>query len=101
MNAGDFDLAVAKDGKAYYYYERVHSELICADLTEDYTNVTGFYSTHFPRKQPPDVREAAAYLKDLAQEKTREADYVWLPFRFDGEMGYPDWKDTWRLSDYE
>lgn len=210
MNAGDFDLAVAEDGKAYYYYERVHSELICADLTEDYTDVTGYYSTHFPRKQPPDVREAAAhflrkgkhylltsgttgyfpnpselavadtwhgpftvlgdphpgdrsgtsfhsqissvfrvqgkkdlyvacadrwlpqymdlryetyaekirivfdpeasqperenameYLKNLAEEKTREADYVWLPFRFDGDMGYLDWKDTWRLSDYE
>ena len=41
MSAGDFDLAVAEDGKAYYYFERVHSELICADLTEDYTNVTG------------------------------------------------------------
>lgn len=43
MSAGDFDLAVAEDGKAYYYFERVHSELICADLTEDYTNVTGYY----------------------------------------------------------
>ena len=34
MSAGDFDLAVAPDGKAYYYFERVHSETICADLTE-------------------------------------------------------------------
>ena len=25
MSAGDFDLAVAPDGKAYYYFERVHS----------------------------------------------------------------------------
>ena len=31
MGAGDFDLAVADDGKAYYYFERVHSETICAD----------------------------------------------------------------------
>ncbi|WP_321015884.1 family 43 glycosylhydrolase, partial [Hungatella effluvii] len=45
MNAGDFDLAVAEDGKAYYYFERIHSEIICADLTVDYTDVTGFYST--------------------------------------------------------
>lgn len=28
MSAGDFDLAVAEDGKAYYYFERVHSETI-------------------------------------------------------------------------
>ena len=65
MSAGDFDLAVAEDGKAYYYFERVHSETICADLTEDYTDVTGYYSTHFPRKHPPYVREATAhFLRD-------------------------------------
>lgn len=61
MSAGDFDLAVAADGKAYYYFERVHSEMICADLTEDYTDVTGFYSTHFPQPYPPYVREATAH----------------------------------------
>lgn len=61
MSAGDFDLAVAEDGKGYYYFERVHSELICADLTEDYTNVTGYYSTHFPLVSPPFVREAPAH----------------------------------------
>lgn len=61
MSAGDFDLAVAQDGKAYYYFERVHSETICADLTEDYTDVTGYYSTHFPHPNPPFVREATAH----------------------------------------
>jgi hypothetical protein len=62
MNAGDFDLVVdPTDGKGYYYFERVHSELICADLSEDYTDVTGYYSTHFPLGQPPYVREAPAY----------------------------------------
>lgn len=61
MNAGDFDLAVAEDGKAYYYFERVHSETICADLSADYTDVTGFYSTHFPHPGPPYVREATAH----------------------------------------
>jgi hypothetical protein len=50
MHAGDFDLVVdPRDGKGYYYFERVHGELICADLTPDYTDVTGYYSTHFPR----------------------------------------------------
>ena len=61
MSAGDFDLAVAPDGKAYYFFERVHSETIIADLTEDYTDVTGYYSTHFPHKGPPHVREATAH----------------------------------------
>ena len=61
MSAGDFDLAVADDGKAYYYFERIHGEIICADLTEDYTDVTGYYSTHFPGKIPPFAREAPAH----------------------------------------
>lgn len=61
MSAGDFDLAVGEDGKAYYYFERVHTETICADLTDDYTDVTGEYSEHFPRKHPPYVREATAH----------------------------------------
>lgn len=64
MHAGDFDLVVEPtDGKAYYYFERVHSELICADLTADYTDVTGYYSTHFPHPYPPYVREAPAYFR--------------------------------------
>jgi hypothetical protein len=34
MYAGDFDLVVEpSDAKAYYYFERVHNELICADLS--------------------------------------------------------------------
>ncbi len=62
MNAGDFDLVTSpSDGKAYMYFERVHSELICADLTDDYTDFTGYYSTHFPRSGPPFVREGPAH----------------------------------------
>jgi hypothetical protein len=64
MGAGDFDLCVSPDdGKAYMYFERVHSEIICADLTDDYTNFTGYYSTHFPHPGPPLVREAPAHFK--------------------------------------
>lgn len=163
MSAGDFDLAVAPGGKAYYYFERVHSETICADLTPDYTDVTVYYSTHFPHTAPPYVREATAhfyrkgkhylvtsgttgYLPNPSEiavadrwvpghmdwkyenyKKTFEqmfdpdyhgeintedyeldssvdtsvADYVWLPFRFDGEMGYLDRKEEWRIEDFE
>lgn len=61
MDAGDFDLAVGADGKGYYFFDRVHSELICAGLTDDYTGVTGEYSAHFPRKSPPFVREGIAH----------------------------------------
>lgn len=209
MNAGDFDLTVAPDGKAYIYFERVHCETVCADLTPDYTDVTGYYSTHFPHISPPYVREATAYFnrkgkhylvtsgttgylpnpseiakadtwhgpfkvlgnphprdttqtsyhsqissvfkvegkkdlfiamadrwmpkhmnlqyevyrdlfeqafdpefhgqvdmdddlkKSILDKNTSIADYVWLPFRFDGEMGYLDWQDEWRIEDHE
>lgn len=209
MSAGDFDLVVAEDGKAYYYFERVHSETICADLTEDYTDVTGYYSTHFPHMGPPHVREATAHFKrngkhylftsgttgylpnpsqiaigdswhgpftvqgephvndtsrtsfhsqiasvlkvegkkdlyiacadrwlpkdmeldynfyekyyenlfcgknheldenkvkalgDDLKRNTAIADYVWLPLRFDGEKVYIDWKEEWRIEDYD
>ena len=63
MSGGDFDLTVAPDGKAYYYFERVHGEIICADLTDDYTNVTGYYSTHLVHAAPPEAREAPAYFE--------------------------------------
>lgn len=62
MNAGDFDLVTSPDdGKGYMYFERVHSELICADLTSDYTGLTGYYSTHMPQSGPPFTREGIAY----------------------------------------
>ncbi len=32
---------------------------------------------------------------------TSISDYVWLPFRFDGEMGYLDWHDAWRIEDFD
>lgn len=41
--------------------DRVHRELICADLTPDCTDVTGYYSTHFPFVTAPYVREAPAH----------------------------------------
>lgn len=64
MSSGDFDLVKNEsDGKAYFYFERVHTELICADLTEDYMDVTGYYSSHFPYIKPPAVREAPAFFQ--------------------------------------
>lgn len=210
MDAGDFDLAAAPDGKGYYFFERVHTETIIADLTDDYTDVSGYYSTHFPRKYPPYVREATAhftrkgkhylvtsgttgylpnpsevavadswhgpyevlgnphpedetktsfhsqissvfkvegkkdlyiavadrwlpremhrkyedyadafesiynldydgrneekvknFFENMPKEVTSIADYVWLPFRFEGDMAYIDWKEEWKIEDYE
>ncbi len=215
MNAGDFDLAAdEKTGRGYYYFERVHDATVCADLTEDYTDVAGTFSVHFPHPEGiPNVREATAhfirgdrhylitsgttgyypnpsevavaedyhgpftvlgdphpsdpshtsfhtqissvfkvpnkkdlyiacadrwmpeyngvdyetvlkiremktnreydklrtYLRDrnlpeylsTGSINTSLAQYVWLPLRFEGEMVIIDWKDEWRIEDYE
>lgn len=61
MSSGDFDLVVAPDGKAYYYFEKVHTEIICTELSEDYLDVTDKYTSHFPKPYPPYVREAPAH----------------------------------------
>ncbi len=64
FSAGDFDLVVDPETKkAYYYFEKVHTETICADLTDDYTDVTGTYTSHFPHPNPPFVREATAHFE--------------------------------------
>jgi hypothetical protein len=60
--SGDFDLYVDEStGKGYIWFERPHREMICAELTEDYTSVTGNYSSHFPGRIPPDTREAPVH----------------------------------------
>ncbi|WP_350351707.1 family 43 glycosylhydrolase [Microbacterium sp. A8/3-1] len=64
MSAGDFDLVVdPRTKKAYYYFEKIHTELICADLTDDYTDVTGEYTSHFPQPGAPFTREAPAHFE--------------------------------------
>ncbi len=56
MSSGDFDLTVdSESGKAYIYFDKVHDyvhkerqhqDIICAELTEDYTDVTGDYANY-------------------------------------------------------
>ncbi|HEY1130640.1 MAG TPA: family 43 glycosylhydrolase [Roseateles sp.] len=62
MSAGDFDVVVdPATRKGYMVFERVHSDMIWAELTEDFTDFNGEFSTHFPRPGVPSVREAPAY----------------------------------------
>ena len=99
MHAGDFDLVVdPADGKGYYYFERVHSELICADLNTDYTDVTGYYSTHFPRSQPPFVREAPAHFRaqrDALPDHVRHLRLLPQPVR---SRGRPSYHGPWTVQ---
>lgn len=63
MSAGDFDLFVDDDQKAYLIFGKVHTEIVIAELTDDYKNITGKYSTHLHFFGPPIAREAPAFFK--------------------------------------
>ena len=60
MESGDFDLVKFEDGRAVMVFERVHSDMIVIDLTDDYLDTTVNYSVHYERPYPPYVREAPA-----------------------------------------
>ena len=61
MDAGDFALYQEEaTGKAYILFDRPHFELVTAELTPDYTGVTGAYSAHYQNCKPPYTREAPA-----------------------------------------
>jgi hypothetical protein len=36
-----------------------------------------------------------------AEQKTWQADYVWLPIRFEDERPIIEWQDSWRVEDFE
>ena len=63
MSSGDFDLFVDEDKKAFLIFGKVHTEIVIADLADDYKNVTGHYSTHLHFIGPPIAREAPAVFK--------------------------------------
>ena len=63
MSSGDFDLFLDDDEKAYLIFGKVHTEIVVADLTEDYYDLTGEYTTHLHFYGPPIAREAPAVFK--------------------------------------
>ena len=97
MSAGDFDLAADENGKAYYFFDKVHSEMICAELTEDYTDVSGVFSRHFPRSQPPYVREGIAHFERKGQHYLITSDTTgYLPNPSELAVS-EDWHGPYRL----
>lgn len=64
MDSGDFALHVnEKTKQAYIFFERPHFQLVCATLTEDYTETTGEYSVHYDGLLPPYTREAPTFFE--------------------------------------
>lgn len=83
MFSGDFDLyAEPSDGKAYIIFERVRTELIIADLTEDYMDVNGHYTAHFPCTGVIMTREAPCLFR-------REQDFYLITSGISGYFPNP------------
>ena len=90
MCAGDANLFKQPyDGKAYYIFERPHTEIIVADLTSDYLAATGMYSCHFPKPGPPAARESPSFFK-------RENKYYMIT---SGTTGYHANEAEWASAD--
>lgn len=73
-SSGDFDLAVdEKTKKAYIYFNKVHDyvhhdgpthkDIVCAELTDDYTDVTGNYANYHDNSGYRIGIEAPAFCK--------------------------------------
>ncbi len=61
MCMGDFDLVTDEAGCGYLIFEKVHTNLVCARLNREYTDVTGEYVMCDEEKCPPYTREAPAH----------------------------------------
>ncbi|MBQ3482765.1 MAG: family 43 glycosylhydrolase [Clostridia bacterium] len=59
---GDFDLWKEGD-RAYIIYEKPHTELIIAPLSDDYLSCEEPHNSYFHNIQPPFIREAPALFK--------------------------------------
>ena len=72
-SSGDFDLVVdEKTNKAYIYFDKVHDfvhlehqhkDVVCAELTDDYTDLTGNYSNYHDNSPYRVGIEAPAFCK--------------------------------------
>lgn len=74
FSSGDFDLVVDEDTKkAFIYYDKVHDyvhkdipfhkDIVCSELTDDYTDVTGNYSNYHDTSEYRLGVEAPAFFK--------------------------------------
>ena len=75
LSSGDFDLVCDEEtGKAYIYFDKVHdyktnhddyrrqhTHIVCAELTDDYTDVTGEYTEHIETPGGAYGREAPSF----------------------------------------
>lgn len=65
---------------------------------EDYADA--FEAIYNPDYEGHNAEKIKNYFANLLKAVTSIADYVWLPFRFEGEIAYLDWKDAFPSASY-
>ena len=64
FTVGDFDLAQTEDGRGYIYFNNPHTKIVCAELTDDFTGVTGKFTTTLEHPESvPFAREAPSHFE--------------------------------------
>jgi hypothetical protein len=73
------------------------------DVPYDFTREMFEYLFQGRREEIPALAERYGIQRPAGDRErdTSIADYVWLPFRFEGDRPYLDWHDEWRIEDYE
>lgn len=73
------------------------------DVPYDFTREMFEYLFQGRREEIPALAEKYGIQRPAGDRErdTSIADYVWLPFRFEGDRPYLDWHDEWRIEDYE
>ena len=69
------------------------------EMHRPYEEYRGMFAAWFRPDEYPDFDFDA--VEEMPVQNTSIADYVWLPFRFEGEMGYLEWLDEWKWEDFE
>ncbi|PZQ90716.1 MAG: hypothetical protein DI534_05840 [Leifsonia xyli] len=61
-SCGDFDLDVDPEtGRAYIFFEKIHTHVITAPLSDDFTHAVEPHRLELYRELPPDTREAPVH----------------------------------------
>lgn len=92
MDSIDFCLHVNQEcGKAFIWFECLHFQLICSNLTDDFTEVTREYSVHYEGLLPPLTRETQTYF---------ERDGKKYPFTAGTSSYFPNQSKVFVFDDY-
>lgn len=67
-----------------------------------YERLARVVAANFDPSIPVELADQMALLQSpmVAHTDTSVADYVWLPFRFDGDQALLEWHDEWRVEDF-